>query len=177
MRPKSVLGYRTKSSLDRIGDNDPKNQRVGTSGHKKWGPGACPWCSFPRLSSKKVGLPRRSRRGTHVAGSTLQRFQRSHLPMAEGPGPLSPHFSGEMGTPAGQAGPPGRCAPRRLRSCPPTGYAVPAALGPRPHLPMETVSHFGNKPKTLSQQAGGILIPTRFLRGPDCRPQRGSAAR
>ena len=57
MRPKSVLGYRTKSSLDRIGDNDPKNQRVGTSGHKKWGPGACPWCSFPRLSSKKVGLP------------------------------------------------------------------------------------------------------------------------
>ena len=34
------------------------------------------------------------------------------LPMTEGPGPLSPHFSGEMGTPAGQAGPPGRCAPR-----------------------------------------------------------------
>ena len=24
--------------------------------------------------------------------------------MTEGPGPLSPHFSGEMGTPAGQAG-------------------------------------------------------------------------
>ena len=43
------------------------------------------------------------------------------------PGPLSPHFSGEMGTPAGQAGPPGRCAPRaaselptrRVRTSPP----------------------------------------------------------
>ena len=32
------------------------------------------------------------------------------------PGPLSPHFSGEMGTPAGQAGPPGRCAPRHRKS-------------------------------------------------------------
>ena len=32
------------------------------------------------------------------------------------PGPLSPHFSGEMGTPAGQAGPPGRCAPRPRKS-------------------------------------------------------------
>ena len=41
------------------------------------------------------------------------------------PGPLSPHFSGEMGTPAGQAGPPGRCAPRVLRSSPPQGYAGP----------------------------------------------------
>ena len=59
MRPKSVLGYRTKSSLDRIRDNDPKNQRVGTSGHKNRG---------------SRGLA---------------------------PGPLSPHFSGEMGTPAG----------------------------------------------------------------------------
>ena len=36
-----------------------------------------------------------------------------------GPGPLSPHFSGEMGTPAGQAAPPGRCAPRWLRRHPP----------------------------------------------------------
>ena len=30
-------------------------------------------------------------------------------------------------TPAGQAGPPGRCAPRQLRSRPPEGYAPPAA--------------------------------------------------
>ena len=34
----------------------------------------------------------------------------------QSPGPLSPHFSGEMGTPAGQAGPPGRCAPRHRKS-------------------------------------------------------------
>ena len=34
------------------------------------------------------------------------------------PGPLSPHFSGEMGTPAGQAGPPGRCAPRVASEAP-----------------------------------------------------------
>ena len=34
------------------------------------------------------------------------------------PGPLSPHFSGEMGTPAGQAGPPGRCAPRPVSALP-----------------------------------------------------------
>ena len=46
------------------------------------------------------------------------------------PGPLSPHFSGEMGTPAGQAGPPGRCASRVLRSSPPQGYAGPGC--PRP---------------------------------------------
>ena len=67
MRPKSVLAYRRKTSLDRCRDNHRKNQRVGTSGYKRWGPGACPWCSFPRLSSKKVGLPRRSRRGPRGA--------------------------------------------------------------------------------------------------------------
>ncbi len=46
-----------------------------------------PWCSFLRLSSKKVRLPRGRRRGTHVAGSTLQRFQRNCLPMTEAPRP------------------------------------------------------------------------------------------
>ena len=93
------------------------------------------------------------------------------------PRPSFSPFLGRNGDPRRAGGATGRCAPRQLRSCPPEGYAGPAALGPRPHLPMETVSHFGNKPKTLSQQVGGILIPTRFLRGPDCRPQRESAAR
>ena len=46
------------------------------------------------------------------------------------PGPLFPHFSGEMGTPAGQAGPPGRCAPRPVQGAGPEGYA-PAP--PPPH--------------------------------------------
>ena len=45
------------------------------------------------------------------------------------PGPLSPHFSGEMGTPAGQAGPPGRCASRWLPRYPLEGYRP----GPRPY--------------------------------------------
>ena len=40
---------------------------MATSGYTRWGPGACPWCSFLRLSSKKVGLPRRSRRGPRGA--------------------------------------------------------------------------------------------------------------
>ena len=46
------------------------------------------------------------------------------------PGPLSPHFSGEMGTPAGQAGPPGRCAPRPGKA--PTTHRV-RTTAPRPH--------------------------------------------
>ena len=49
------------------------------------------------------------------------------------PGPLSPHFSGEMGTPAGQAGPPGRCAPK-LGTAPATqrvrSTVLPPAGGP-----------------------------------------------
>ena len=63
----------------------PKRASGSKRAMKTRGPGACPWCSFPRLSSKKVGLPRRSRRGTHVAGSTLQWFQRNRLPMTEDP--------------------------------------------------------------------------------------------
>ena len=35
MRPKSVLTYRRKQPLDRIRDNNPQNQRVGTSGYEK----------------------------------------------------------------------------------------------------------------------------------------------
>ena len=49
------------------------------------------------------------------------------------PGPLSPHFSGEMGTPAGQAGQRG-AAPRGLGKAPPTrrvrSTASPQAPGP-----------------------------------------------
>ena len=43
------------------------------------------------------------------------------------PGPLSPHFSGEMVPPAGQAGPPGRCAPRAASELPTRRYAPPPA--------------------------------------------------
>ena len=36
--------------------------------------------------------------------------------MTGDPGPLSPHVSGEMGTPAGQAGPPGALRPKAGKS-------------------------------------------------------------
>ena len=104
MRPKSVLAYRRKQPLDRIRGNQPKNQRVGTSGYKTRGPGACPWCSFLRLSSKESRAP-----PPESAGNPRCRVHPATVPTEpptdnRGPGPLSPHFSGEMGTPAGQAG-------------------------------------------------------------------------
>ena len=50
------------------------------------------------------------------------------------PGPLFPHFSGEMGTPAGQAGPRGAAPQGRLPSHPPKGY-LPPATDCLPHPP------------------------------------------
>ena len=56
------------------------------------------------------------------------------------PGPLSPHFSGEMGTPCRAGGAPGQRAPRVLRSHPPEGYAlgplVPPGMGEPSELPL-----------------------------------------
>ena len=46
------------------------------------------------------------------------------------PGPLSPHFSGEMGTPAGQAGPRGAAPQGCFGATHPKG----THWGPRPHL-------------------------------------------
>ena len=43
----------------------------------------------------------------------------------QSPGPLSPHFSGEMGTPRRAGGATGRCASRWLPRRPPNGYAAP----------------------------------------------------
>ena len=43
----------------------------------------------------------------------------------QSPGPLSPHFSGEMGTPRRAGGATGRCASRWLPRRPPKGYAAP----------------------------------------------------
>ena len=67
--------------------------------------------------------------------------ERAMTPGVQGqsPGPLSPHFSGEMGTPAGRRGngvlrPE---APEKPR--PPAGYAVPPPR-PRPHLRAPTPS-------------------------------------
>ena len=73
------------------------------------------------------------------------------------PGPLSPHFSGEMGTPAGQAGPPGRCAPRVLRSRPPQGYAGPGC--PRPPGLGAARSHSLIFGIVVSGTAESLLLP------------------
>ena len=69
--------------------------------------GLAPGVLSPDFLPKKVGLPRRSRRGTHVAGSTLQRFQRNRLSMTEGPRALT---SDRDGPAPRWPGPPG---PRR----------------------------------------------------------------
>ena len=93
---------------------------------------------------RKMGgeiAPRPGQCGTNP--KTSERQQAGHKTGGSGgkaPGPLSPHFSGEMGTPAGQAGPPGRCAPRVLRSHPPEGYALgppaPPGIGEPSELPL-----------------------------------------
>ena len=132
---------------------------------------------FPPTFFKESRAPPRSSAGDSRCRVHLATVPTEPPTDGRGSRPSFSPFLGRNGDPRRAGGATGRCAPRQLRICPPEGYAGPAALGPRPHLPMETVSHFGNKPKTLSQQVGGILIPTRFLRGPDCRPQRESAAR
>ena len=112
----------------------PKRASGNERALKKGGAGGHPPRLFASgLSLEKAWIPARDRAGNHVAGSTLRRSQRDHLPMTEGPGPLSPHFSGEMGTPAGQAGPRGAAPRGREKPRPPVGYALseaPRALGP-----------------------------------------------
>ena len=66
--------------------------------------GLAPGVLSPDFLPKKVGLPRRSRRGTHVAGSTLQRFQRNRLSMTEGPRALTSDRDGPAPPPPGRPG-------------------------------------------------------------------------
>ena len=87
---------------------------------EKWGPrraGGPPGALRPEAPEKPrppegyavpPRAPARDRAGTHLAGSNLQRSRRDHLPTAEAPGPLSPHFSGancqvKCNTSAGEA--------------------------------------------------------------------------
>ena len=81
-----------------------------------------------RISGEIVPLSYQGQRSPKRANGS----ERALNPGVQGrsPGPLSPHFSGEMGTPAGQAGPPGRCASRWLPRHPPEGYTAPAAQVP-----------------------------------------------
>ena len=57
MRSKSVLGYRRKSSLYRVRDNDPQNQRVATSGYQKPGSRGLPLVFFPPTFFKESRAP------------------------------------------------------------------------------------------------------------------------
>ena len=61
----------------------PQPEKVGPGRKNLFLPGVLSSGFLP----KKAGLPRGRRRGTHVAGSTLQRFQRNRLPMTEAPRP------------------------------------------------------------------------------------------
>ena len=92
------------------------------------------------------------------------------------PGPLSPHFSGEMGTPAGQAGPPGRCAPRPVSALPTrrvrsTGLPLAGGLGwdrrrsrPATWFPARLRAGARLSPeKAGGKSAGGLAPWTPFL--------------
>ena len=76
-----------------------------------------------RISGEIVPLSYQGQRSPKRANGS----ERAMNPGVQGrsPGPLSPHFSGEMGTPAGQAGQRGAAPQGRLRSRPPQGYAAP----------------------------------------------------
>ena len=95
------------------------------------------------------------------------------------PGPLSPHFSGEMGTPAGQAGPPGRCAPRPVSALPTRrarSTALPLAGGlgwdrrrsrPATWFPARLRAGARLSPeKAGGKSAGGLAPWTPFFYGP-----------
>ena len=83
----------------------------------------------------------------------------------------SPHFSGEMGTPAGQAGPPGRCVPRPRKSpdCP-KGTQYPTAPPARDragnHLAGPTLRRSGRDPLSSEKDPkplGGLGSFPRLL--------------
>ena len=63
------------------------------------------------------------------------------------PGPLSPHFSGEMGTPAGQAGPRGAAPQGWLPRHPPRGYAL--APGPTWQSPLRCEKRTQKPPRPV----------------------------
>ena len=159
--------------------------------------------SFPPRGSLWVVLPYTKKsvpnQGTYMGpviapppeqcGTTAKTSERQRAGHGNGgprglrPGPLSPHFSGEMGTPAGQAGPPGRCAPRHRKSPDhPKGTQYPTApppgtgreptsqgltcAGPRPdHLPTEAPAHLGTPAVRKKDLAIGQVLFIPLLRG------------
>ena len=95
--------------------------------------------SLENASQIGLGIPEETAPLSYQRQRSPKRANESERAMTPGvqgqsPGPLSPHFSGEMGTPAGQAGQRG-AAPRGLGKAPPTRRVRSTAPpGPRPHL-------------------------------------------
>ena len=94
--------------------------------------------SLENASQIGLGIPEETAPLSYQRQRSPKRANESERAMNPGsrglaPGPLSPHFSGEMGTPAGQAGQRG-AAPRGLGKAPPTrrvrSTASPQAPGP-----------------------------------------------
>ena len=92
--PARPAGGRAVTGVGQMGRRPGKKRRrtpAGSSQLEKVGPGRknlfLPGVLSSGFLPKKAGLPRGRRRGTHVAGSTLQRFQRNCLPMTEAPRP------------------------------------------------------------------------------------------
>ena len=74
MRSKSVLAYRRKQPHYRTRNNDPKNQRVATSGYQKPGSsGEAPGVLSSDFLLKKAGIPAGVGGGNHLAGANLRR--------------------------------------------------------------------------------------------------------
>ena len=159
-------------------------------------PSTCPDLEtfFPKNAFQHIFLENASQIGLSIpegiAPRTDQR-ERSPKPASDSkrtikpgvqgrsPGPLSPHFSGEMGTPAGQAGPPGRCAPRPVSALPTRrvrSTALPLAGGlgwdhrrsrPATWFPARLRAGARLSPEKAGRQSAGGFAPwTPFFYGP-----------
>ena len=85
--------------------------------------------SLENASQIGLGIPEETAPLSYQRQRSPKRANESERAMNPGsrglaPGPLSPHFSGEMGTPAGQAGQRGAAPQGQLRSGPPRGYVL-----------------------------------------------------
>ena len=84
-----------------------------------------------RISEEIAPLPYQRQRSPKRASGSKRAIKLGV--QGRSPGPLSPHFSGEMGTPAGQAGQRGAAPQGQLRSGPPRGYVLGLLQHPHPN--------------------------------------------
>ena len=77
-----VHGFRNSPSTGTLRPTTPKPASGNERALKKGGQGAKPPALFPPAFSGESRAPARSRAGNHVAGPTLRRSRRHHLPTA-----------------------------------------------------------------------------------------------